>query len=142
MSVTINQLPLKKYFYKILIVFAGILFLSATYQETIWLDEDLQETNQKEAKYYTIGNKKEGTKTYFYTSRTIYRKVNFAKGKLNGKFYEYYRTGELRETGTYLNGLREGNWKEFYKSGKIKKKGKYEKGNKVGIWKTFYKNVY
>ena len=111
-------------------------------QETVWLDEDLNETDQREASYYTFGKKKEGSKTYYYKSRTIYRKVIYKNGKLEGKFYEYYNTGELKEAGSYENGLREGNWRAFYKSGKILRKGKYANGEKVGIWKTFYKNEF
>ena len=116
--------------------------LSFKAQETIWLDENLSRTSQNKAVYYRVGDKLEGTVSYFYKNRTLYRKVFYENGKINGKFLEYFSTGELKEIGMYENGLREGNWREFYKNGKILRKGKYVKGEKVGIWKTFYKNVY
>ena len=116
--------------------------LSFKAQETIWLDENLSRTSQNKAVYYRVGDKLEGTVSFFYKNRTLYRKVFYENGKINGKFLEYYSTGELKEIGMYENGLREGNWREFYKNGKILRKGKYVKGEKVGIWKTFYKNVY
>lgn len=129
---------------KKILIFSLIVFLvtAFTKQETIWLDKDLNRTSQSKATYYRVGEKLEGNVTYFFKNRTVFRKVFYEKGKLVGKFMEFYNTGELRETGSYENGLREGNWKVFYKNGKIRKKGKYSNGEKVGIWKTFYKNVY
>mgnify|MGYP000745968927 CR=1 FL=1 len=125
----------------ILLLLVGFLSISSTAQETIWLDKDLKKTNQFRASYYKIGNVDEGEVSLFYKSRTIFRKVFYSEGSLNGKFLEYFNTGELKEIGKYENGLREGVWKTFYKSGKIKERGKYKNGDKVGIWKTFYKNV-
>lgn len=123
-----------------LLMILGFLSISFTTQETIWLDKNLKETSQDKATYYKIGKTLEGNVSYFYKSRTVYRKVFYVDGKLEGIFSEFYETGELREVGKYKNGLREGNWKEFYKTGKILKKGRYNKGEKVGIWKVFYKN--
>ena len=124
----------------LLVVIVGFLTSSMYAQKTIWLDKNLKKTDLKNAIYYKIGNKIEGEVSFFYKSRTIFRRVDFSDGKENGKFSEFYKTGELKETGKYKNGLREGNWKTYYKTGKIKKKGKYSNGNKVGIWKVFYKN--
>ena len=124
----------------ILLMILGFLSVSFTSQETIWLDKNLNKTSQEKAVYYKLGSKLDGAVSYFYKSRTVYRKVFFVNGKLNGVFNEYYKTGELKEVGKYKNGLREGNWREFYKTGKIKKRGRYSKGEKVGIWKVFYKN--
>lgn len=118
-------------------------FLSTSFfaQETIWLDDDLKETNQSKANYYKIGNKLEGVVLYYFKDKTVYRKVTYMYGKVVGNFYEYYSSGELKEAGKYENGLREGIWKVYSKNGKIQSKGKYSKGEKVGIWKTFYKNI-
>lgn len=124
----------------IIIMILGFLSVSFTTQETVWLDENLQETSQDKAIYYKVGKKLEGEVVFFYKARTIYRKVFFVDGKRDGNFAEYYNTGELREVGKYKNGRRVGNWKEYYKNGKIRKKGRYNKGDKVGIWKVFYKN--
>lgn len=124
----------------ILLMIIGFLSYSFSGQETIWLDKNLKETTQEKAVYYKVGKKLEGAVTYFYKSRTVYRKVFYVDGKLDGKFSEYYKTGELKEVGKYKNGLREGNWNEFYKTGKIRKKGRYNRGERVGIWKIFYKN--
>ncbi|WP_439132025.1 toxin-antitoxin system YwqK family antitoxin [Polaribacter sp.] len=124
----------------ILLMLLCFLSMSFTPQETIWLDQNLKETTRDNALYYKVGHTLKGSVSYFYKTRTLYRKVFYVDGKLDGVFTEYYNTGELKEVGKYKNGLREGNWKEFYKTGKIFKKGRYHKGNKVGIWKVFYKN--
>ena len=122
--------------------FIFFLFLTSSLQsqEVVSLDANLEKTSQDKADFYRIDEKLEGEIIYYYKKRTKFRKVFYNKRKLNGLFYEYYETGELKETGVYENGLREGIWKEFYKGGKIKSKGKYTNGEKVGIWKVFYKN--
>ncbi|MAD96864.1 MAG: hypothetical protein CMB99_05990 [Flavobacteriaceae bacterium] len=130
---------MKAYLSTAIVIFA-FLFANMDNQEIIWLDANLRETSQSQAKYYKVGNKREGQVTYYYKNRNIFRKTTYVKGKIEGRFYEYYDTGELREVGVYENGLREGNWKVYYKSGKIKQKGKYSGGEKVGVWKTYYKN--
>lgn len=124
----------------ILLMILGFLSVSFTSQETIWLDKNLKQTTQDKAVYYKVGKKLDGEVSYFYRSRSLFRKVFYVDGKLEGIFSEYYNTGELREVGKYVNGQRDGNWKVYYKTGKIMKKGRYSKGDKVGIWKVFYKN--
>lgn len=115
-------------------------FLSTAAQEIVWLDGNLDKISQEKASFYKVGDKSEGEITIYSKNKTVFRIVHVKDGQLNGKFSEFYETGEMKETGFYADGLRDGNWKEFYKGGKIKSKGKYQKGDKVGIWKVFYKN--
>ncbi|WP_405562568.1 toxin-antitoxin system YwqK family antitoxin [Polaribacter sp. Asnod6-C07] len=119
-----------------------VIFLTSSFtvQETVWLDKNLKVTSQAKAVYYKIGNKRDGSVSYFYKSKTVYRKTYFVDGKLDGKFNEYYASGNLKVDGKYKNGTKDGNWKTYYKNGKIKSKGRYKDGEKVGIWKFFYKN--
>lgn len=83
-----------------------------------------------------------GVVTYYFPNETIFKKVTFKKGMMDGNYLEYYKTGELKENGRYDKGKRDGSWKLYNKSGKIKTKGTYKEGEKVGVWKTFYKNIY
>ena len=124
----------------LIIVILWFLSLTVSAQEKVWLDKDLHITKPSNAAYYKIITAKEVS--YYYKNGNFFRKQNYSEGKLEGKFSEFYNTGELKIIGKYENGLREGVWKIFYKNGKIKTKGKYRNGEKVGIWKTFYKNVY
>ena len=77
-----------------------------------------------------------------YISGGVKSEVVYEDGKKEGKYLEYYETGELSTRGDYESGMKDGIWKTYYNNGKIKERGKYDKGKKVGIWKTFYKNVY
>ncbi|QNM85662.1 hypothetical protein H9W90_00625 [Polaribacter pectinis] len=97
--------------------------------------EGLSKTNKPNKEVYV------GAVNYFHENGANFQKVNYVDGKPEGKFYEYYDTGEMKRIGKYEAGLREGSWKVYYKNGKIQEKGKYNKGEKVGIWKTFYKNI-
>lgn len=119
-----------------------VIFLTSSFtvQETVWLDSNLNETSQAKAVYYKIGNKLNGDVTYYYKSKSVYRKTFFVDGKLDGKFNEYYASGNLKVDGKYNKGAKDGNWKTYYKNGKIKSKGRYNNGEKVGVWKFFYKN--
>ena len=121
-------------------ILGNSLFSLILNQEIIWLDENLKETSQSKARYYKVGTKLDGEITYYFKNRNVFRKVRYKKGTISGNFFEFYDTGDLKETGKYVNGLREGAWKVYYRSGKIKQKGKYSKGDKVGIWKIYYKN--
>lgn len=84
----------------------------------------------------------QGDVIFYFSDETIFKKVTYKKGVMNGAYLEYYRTGELKESGRYEDGKKDGSWKFYNKSGKIKTKGTYKEGEKVGVWKTFYKNIY
>ena len=124
----------------LLLIMIGFLTLSSTKQEVVWLDKDLGKTIQSQAIYYKVGSSLEGEVTYYFKSKTMYRKVFYVNKRQGGKFNEYYESGELKEVGKYENGSREGNWKVYYRNGKIRQKGRYANGEKVGVWKIFYKN--
>lgn len=124
----------------ILGVFVVFVMSSFTKQETVWLDKNLKETSKAKAVYYKIGKKSSGAVTFFYKNTSTFRKTFFVDGKLDGKFNEFYNSGELKVDGKYKKGAKDGNWKTYYKNGKIKSKGRYNNGEKVGVWKFFYKN--
>ena len=96
--------------------------------------EGLSTTNEPNKEMYI------GTVNYFHENGNRFQEVFYVDGKPEGKFSEFYDSGELKTSGRYKEGKREGAWKTFNKNGKIKEKGRYNKGEKVGIWKVFYKN--
>ncbi len=61
-------------------------------------------------------------------------------GIYKGKWKIFYKTGELKEEGEYIDGIKEGEWKYYYTNGVIEQKGKYVKGKIHGSWSWYYAN--
>lgn len=127
---------------KLSFIFMVCFIVNIQSQRKQWVNESLEPSSIDDAIYYKeqSKNKRNLTVTYFYKNDTPYRKFTEVHGVLEGHYFEYYPTGELKIEGDYKEGKKHGIWKEYYTSGKIKEKGKYSKGSKVGIWKQFYKN--
>jgi len=63
------------------------------------------------------------------------------KGYKQGKWKEYYETGELKAEGTYKNNEKTGLWKWYYINGKLEQTGNYEEAEKPnGEWKWYFEN--
>jgi uncharacterized protein len=63
-----------------------------------------------------------------------------AQGKYQGDWKLYFRTGELRAEGTYVDGKKEGNWIYFFKEGKVEQKGNYKSDLPSGSWNWFFQD--
>lgn len=125
------------------LVFTGFSISGINAQEKLWFDANGNITSQEKAVYYRVFSTNKTEKQLvvdYYISGKKAKESYFVKGKPNGKYLEFYLTGEVRVVGSIKDGFREGMWKVYDKNGKIKEKGKYEQGEKVGVWKTFYKN--
>lgn len=70
----------------------------------------------KEQGTYDKGHKNGEWTTYNSDGKTPKKVGNFAHGKLDGKYVEYWNGN--KEEGNYLNGLKTGIWKFTYKDGK------------------------
>ena len=63
------------------------------------------------------------------------------KGYQQGRWKEYYASGELKGEGEYIDGRRIGDWIFYHQNGKIEQKGKFLKGAKPsGLWVWFYES--
>lgn len=63
------------------------------------------------------------------------------KGYQQGKWKEYYVSGELKAEGEYIDGRRNGDWVFYHQNGKVEQKGKFLKGAKPsGKWLWFYES--
>lgn len=58
----------------------------------------------------------------------------------DGPFKEYYKTGELRTEGQYVNKKRDGKWVDYYKSGQISQQYEYSNGKYLLNSKSYYEN--
>lgn len=62
-------------------------------------------------------------------------------GKRQGKWKEFYETGELRAEGNYKNSVKVGDWQFFFQDKSIEVVGSYNtKGEKTGEWQWYYPN--
>jgi len=63
------------------------------------------------------------------------------KGYKQGKWKEFYNTGQLKGEGEYLNDRRIGEWIYYYQNSKIEQRGSFTKDGKPhGEWKWFYES--
>ncbi|MBO76245.1 MAG: hypothetical protein CME17_02335 [Gemmatimonadetes bacterium] len=61
-------------------------------------------------------------------------------GKKDGPFESYYRSGQLKEKGTYRDGELEGLCEEYYKNGQLSEKVIYKDGEPHGPFEAYSKN--
>jgi antitoxin component YwqK of YwqJK toxin-antitoxin module len=131
---------------RIILVLLFISFFSirnTVGQEKVWLDLNGDATTKEKAVYSRVSsNDKNENKIIvdYYLSGKKAKEFYVIKGKREGKFVEFYSTGEVKTIGEFEDGYREGMWKTYYNNGKMKEKGKYNKAEKIGVWKLYYKN--
>ena len=58
----------------------------------------------------------------------------------NGPYQKYYKNGQLKTSGQYLNNEKVGNWKGFYETGELKSTYSYTKGEADVERKSYFKN--
>ncbi len=91
-------------------------------------------------RFYNEEGKVNGSKIYkegILISEGIYDERGFNQGK----WKEYYLTGELRSEGEYLDGKKVGEWVYYHQNGKVEQRGRYDKtGKATGDWKWYFES--
>lgn len=84
---------------------------------------------------------KEGVIKTFYNNGKL-KSIGYItkKEKYNGRYREYYETGELLKEAVYNNGILQGEVKTYYKNGKLKSIIPYKNGIIEGVRSFYYKN--
>lgn len=59
-------------------------------------------------------------------------------GNYNGKWKDYYPSGEVSAEGQYTDSRRTGQWKFYDENSKLEQTGSYNNGRPDGIWKWYY----
>ena len=59
----------------------------------------------------------QGETIEYFESGELQRKINFHKGKPNGKGVVYYKNGNVQSEGTFLDGVLDGKYVEYFESG-------------------------
>jgi len=71
----------------------------------------------------TIGNRIENYYTgkiiEFYKNGVKKFEVKYLQGKPDGRYYCWFKTGQIKNTGEYLNGKRIGVWKWYNEKGVV-----------------------
>ncbi len=62
------------------------------------------------------------------------------EGSRQGKWKEYYPSGELKSEGNYKDNFKVGEWKYYYRDGNIEQTGSYQRGLASGLWIWYYPN--
>jgi antitoxin component YwqK of YwqJK toxin-antitoxin module len=76
----------------------------------------------------------------FRAGKVVGEGVVDPEGRRQGKWKEYYDTGELSSEGSYKDNRREGEWVFFYRDGKEEQRGGYRKGLPDGDWRWLHHN--
>ncbi len=62
---------------------------------------------------------------------TLYWKMHYKDGRMDGKFVQYYFNGKVRSTENYKEGIQDGETKEYYEKGNLKRVAMYSNGKVV-----------
>ncbi len=125
------------------------------------IDEDMKElldmksTFDEQGRLIFTGGYKEGVPIgihRFYDTAGVVENAHFynelgqkisegiidEQGRRSGSWKDFYFSGEVRATGTYLNNERSGPWTYNFRSGGVEQKGRFERGRYRGTWNWFY----
>ncbi|NLF40234.1 toxin-antitoxin system YwqK family antitoxin, partial [bacterium] len=82
-----------------------------------------------DGRYYKDGKWEE-----FYESGQKAAEGFYRNGQLEGSWTDWYANGRKKAEGSYKGGLREGRWTYWHDNGEIWMEGEYKKGERVGPW--------
>ncbi len=96
-------------------------------------EEDFPNGQVREMGWLTKNGNKVGEWVRLYDDGQVQHIANYP----SGKFISYYRSGELKSKGSYLDSQKSGKWVQYFKNGKLEYAGQYLNGDKVGEWGYF-----
>lgn len=97
---------------KLLILTLSIVFTTGTVFAQDLIKTTNYESGEKKAEYFQASN-----------------------GQIDAVFY--FKSGQEKETGTYIQSKKHGEWISFDRQGNKTGVGYYENGDKVGVWKFY-----
>lgn len=132
----------------LIVMIIGFLSTTINAQDTIWFDQNWQETSKDNYEYYRPAPEKikEGYWIVDYYKSGQIQMEGYSSNKnhneeiFDGLVMYYHPNGKLFHKANYTNGKLEGVRKVFYVTGELKEQGKYINGKREGLWKAFYKN--
>jgi len=90
---------------------------------------------------YTKTGKILESKKYSTTGWVLSKGITDKKGKRQGPWTYYYKSGKVKSVGSYKNSRRVSEWTFYHENGKIEQTGKYDKrGKPEGLWMWYHDN--
>jgi hypothetical protein len=74
---------------------------------------------------------------YLQDTSRIYSSFQLVNGKLNGRVYNYWLSGELMVSDQYQNGIHHGDRFCYNESGTLIYRTSWENGRRAGVWLSF-----
>ncbi|WP_460219844.1 toxin-antitoxin system YwqK family antitoxin [Psychroserpens sp. MEBiC05023] len=152
------------------ILFACFSFLSRAQNDTIWFDQDWNETSKYYAEffrpqpklkngkylikdYYINGQLQmkglsirqdstffDGLVTHYYKSGETKSTVQFKNGKPHGKATQYFENGSISLIVPYNDGVEHGTYKAYHKNGNLRGRIDLKNNIRDGLYEEYYEN--
>ena len=128
------------------------LLFSPVWSETLTMDDLVERNNLYYKKFTDVPfngevsgvvegkfkkGKKEGEWIFYYKTGQLQFKKNFKNGLLDGPYEFYYENGQLDLKGSFKDGKREGLWESYYGNRQLGFRGNYKNSIRVGFWEYF-----
>jgi antitoxin component YwqK of YwqJK toxin-antitoxin module len=96
--------------------------------------------DRKVADLSIVEGKLQGEAVYYSASGDVLESGNFVDSKRDGKWLRYDDNGKISAEAWFMNGLKHGRWIVWNKTGQKVCEMVYNKGEKTGIWTTWDDN--
>lgn len=71
---------------------------------------------------------------------TLFEGIVDAEGLKQGPWKHFYRSGELKASGSYKDDLKVGAWRYYFRDSTVEQRGSYVQGKADGLWEWFYED--
>jgi hypothetical protein len=124
---------------------SGILSNKAAAYSYLIISESLVDTTRLQVTGFYISGEKWLTTEYVILApldsiswKKAFDPAPFVKVKKEGVYTEWYKNGNLKEQGTYLNGLKEGKYQQWYDNGNLLSEYYLLAGKEEGLVSIYY----
>ncbi|WP_033960202.1 toxin-antitoxin system YwqK family antitoxin [Psychroserpens jangbogonensis] len=152
------------------LVFAFFQLTVSAQNDTIWYDQEWNESTKIYAEFFRPTPKKvkgkfiikdyyisgklqmegpsveqdttvfDGEVTHYFKSGITQSTVNYLNGKPHGRATEFFEDGLLKSTSSFDNGSMNGEYKEYYSNGQLRGTVNYKNNVLDGLYQEFYDN--
>ncbi|GAB4278953.1 MAG: hypothetical protein Kow0068_02770 [Marinilabiliales bacterium] len=141
---------------KIILLFAGIIFISIAYSQIIedengvYYDQNKNLYNGTYIEFYDNGNKKieinivdgykDGQTFLYFPDGTLNEIRSYKKGKMDGTWTTFNKEGKKTAIANYTDNKKDGKWIIWDDNGVKRYEMEYKEGKRSGIWTMWNEN--